>query len=71
MDDQVFPPVPPTALAMTLLVVLSAVSVDVRLNAVPTVTPRVYGDSVGAPVRIQISLSSGASQTTATGSGGT
>ena len=70
MDDQVFPPVPPTALAMTLLVVLSAVSVDVRLNAVPTVTPMEYGDSVGDPVRIQISLSSGASQTTATGSGG-
>ena len=71
MDDQVFPPVPPTALVMTLLVVLSAVSVDVRLNAVPTVTPMVYGDSAGDPARIQISLSSGASQTTATGSGGT
>ena len=71
MADQVFPPVPPTALAMTLLVLLSAVSVDVRLNAVPTVTPMVYGDSVGAPARIQISLSTGASQTTAIGSGGT
>ena len=70
MADQFFPPVPPTALAMTLLVVLSAVSVEVRLNAVPTVTPMVYGDSVGDPARIQISLSSGASQTTATGSGG-
>ena len=41
MADQVFPPAPPTALVMTLLVVLSAVSVDVRLNAVPTVTPMV------------------------------
>ena len=71
MDDQVFPPVPPTALVMTLLVMPAAVRVDVSVNdVVPTVTPIVYGDSVGAPERTQMSLSTGASQTTAIGSGG-
>ena len=73
MSDQFFPPVPPTALAMemTLLVGLSETSVvDVRLNAVPTETLTAYGDSVWAPARIQISLSTGAVQPTAIGSGG-
>ena len=53
------------------MVVLSAVRVDVRLNeVVPNPMVMVYGDSVGAPERTQISLSTGASQTTAIGSGG-
>ena len=72
MADQVFPPVPPTVLETDLLVMLSAVRVDVRVkDVVPNPTLMVYGDSVGAPERTQISLSTGAVQTTAIGSGGT
>ena len=69
--DQVFPPVPPTVFVMTLLVMPAAVSVDVISNdVVPKATLMTYGDSAGAPSRTQISLSSGAVQTTAIGSGG-
>ena len=68
---QFFPPVPPTELVMTLLVVPAAVSVDVRSKDVaPNETLMTYGDSVGEPSRTQISLASVASQTTAIGSGG-
>ena len=67
---QFFPPVPPTELVMTLLVVPAAVNVDVRSNAVPKATLMTYGDSAGAPSRTQMSLSSGAVHTTAIGSGG-
>ena len=71
VDGQFFPPVPPTVLVMTLLVMPCAVSVDVRLNdVVPNETVMTYGDSAGAPSRTQMSLSSGAVQTTAIGSGG-
>ena len=66
-----FFPLPPTVLAMTLLVVPCAVNVDVRSNdVVPKATLMTYGDSVGDPSRTQISLASVASQTTAIGSGG-
>ena len=68
---QVFPPVPPTVLAMTLLVMPCAVRVDVRSkDVVPNETLISYGDSAGAPSRTQISLSSAAVHTTAIGSGG-
>ena len=68
---QVFPPVPPTVLVMTLLEMPCAVSVDVRVNdVVPNDTLMTYGDSAGAPSRTQMSLSNGAVQTTAIGSGG-
>ena len=70
--DQVFPPVPPTVLETDLLVMPAAVRVEVRVkDVVPNPTVMVYGDSVGAPERTQISLSTGAVQTTAIGSGGT
>ena len=70
--DQVFPPVPPTVLATDLLVMPAAVRVEVRVkDVVPNPTVMVYGDSVGAPLITQISLSTGAVQTTAIGSGGT
>ena len=69
---QVLPPVPPTALVMTRLVMPCAVSVDVRSNDVVSKdTLMTYGDSAGAPSRTQISLPRGAVQTTAIGSGGT
>ena len=68
---QVLPPVPPTVLVMTRLVMPCAVSVDVRVkDVVPKDTLMTYGDSAGAPSRTQISLSTSASQTTAIGSGG-
>ena len=68
---QFLPPAPPTVLVMTLLVTPCAVSVDVRSkDVVPNETVMTYGDSAGAPSRTQISLSNGAVQTTAIGSGG-
>ena len=59
-------PDPPTMLAM----LFPLFSTDVKVNAVPTVKPNSYGDSVGPPARTQTSLSTRAEHTTSTGSGG-
>ena len=60
-------PDPPTVLTM----LFPLFSTDVKVNAVPTVKPNSYGDSVGPPARTQTSLSTRAEHTTSTGSGGT
>ena len=60
-------PDPPTVLAM----LFALFSTDVRVNALFTVKPNSYGDSIGAPSRTQISLPTRAVHTTSTGSGGT
>ena len=67
---QFFPPGPTESVLSWLGERPFAVSVDVRLNAVPTATLMTYGESIGAPSRTQIPLSSTVVQTTAIGSGG-
>ena len=67
---QFFPPGPTELVPSWVDPRFAAVNVDVRSNAVPTATLMTYGESIGAPSRTQIPLSSTVVQTTAIGSGG-